>query len=95
MRGLDGAVCSNISATPAAFNLKGGVYLLDVIATWNSTGTVTLARLGPDGSTYLTAATAISANGNSGAIALPPGTYQLIIATATAVYASLTRIPGE
>lgn len=94
MRALDGVHFSNISATPAAFNLRGGVYALDVIATWGG-GSVTLSRLGPDGSTYLTAATALTANGTSGGVALPPGTYELIIATATAVYASLTRIPGE
>lgn len=88
-----GTAWSNISATPPDFSLMGGVYALDAIGTgW---GTVTLTRQGPDGSTYITAATALSANGTSGAISLPPGIYRLVIATTTAVYATLTRIPGE
>lgn len=94
MRAGEGKIVSNISVTPAAFPLKGGVYCLDAIAAWGG-GSLTLTRLGPDGTTYLTAATAITADGSSGAIALPPGTYKFTIATATAVYASLTRIPGE
>ena len=48
---------SNISATTAAFELRGGVYTIDALFT--GAGSVTLQRLGPDGSTYLTAATAI------------------------------------
>lgn len=87
------AIASNVDVTPADFSILGGVYALDVIGA--GFGTVTLTRLGPDGSTYITAATAIVANGTSGAIALPPGTYRLVIATTTAVYATLTRIPGE
>lgn len=94
MRGTESFKAANIAVTPAAFVLQGGVYCLDAIATWGG-GSLTLTRLGPDGSTYMTAATALTADGSSGAIALPPGTYKFTIATATAVYASLTRIPGE
>lgn len=83
----------NLSATPADFSLMGGVYALDVIGT--GFGTVTLQRKGPDDSTFINAATAISANGTSGAISLPPGLYRLTIATTTGVYATLTRIPGD
>src|SRR5262245_35114300 len=93
--GVGGVGFQNISATPAAFQLMGGAYVIDVIATWNSTGTVTLQRLGPDGNTYITAATALSADGTSGSIALPAGTYRLAIATATAVFAAVLPIPGE
>ncbi len=87
-------VANNVGATPADFSIMGGVYVLDTIAT--GSGSLTLARKGPDDSTYITAATAITAtSGNSGAIALPPGVYRLVIATFTAVYATLTRIPGD
>lgn len=93
MRAQERFAWANIDATPSDFTIMGGVYALDVIGT--GFGTVTLARQGPDGSTYLTAATALSANGTSGAISLPLGIYRLVIATTTAVYATLTRIPGE
>jgi hypothetical protein len=94
MRSPEAVLFSNISATPAAFLLEGGAYVLDVVATWGG-GSVTLNRLGPDGSTYLAAVTALTATGTSGAVALPKGRYQLAIATATAVYASVVRVPGE
>jgi hypothetical protein len=94
MRAPEGYSAQNIAATTATFPLKGGCFCLDAVATWGG-GSLTLQRLGPDATTYLTAATALTANGTSGAIALPPGTYRLAIATATAVYASLARIPGE
>ena len=68
---------SNISATTAAFNLWGGKYAVDVVG--STFGTVTLQRLGPDGSTYLTALTAFSANGTANAD-LPSGQYKLALA---------------
>jgi hypothetical protein len=82
---------SNISATPATFALRGGLYALTVMATWNSTGTVTLQRSAPDASTYVTALTAFSANGYATA-QLPSGKYQLTVATATAIYADIVAI---
>ncbi len=90
----DGVNFQNISATPAVFPLDGGCYAIDVIATWNS-GSVTLQRQGPDGATYLTATTALSADGTSGAVALPKGIYRLLVTTATAVFVSVLPIPGE
>ena len=68
---------SNINATTAVFNLDGGKYCVDVIA--STFGTVTLQRLGPDGSTYLTALTAFAANGTANAD-LPPGQYKVALA---------------
>jgi len=94
MRGYESFAWSNISATPSQFSILGGTYALDAVATW-STGSVKLQRVGPDGSTLIDAATSMTANGTSGALSLTPGKYQLTITTATAVYASLTRIPGE
>ncbi len=60
------------------FTLKlGGKYAVAVIA--STYGTVTLEALGPDGSTYLTALTAFSANGISN-VDLAPGSYKLALA---------------
>jgi hypothetical protein len=80
---------SNISATPAAFTLSGGLYGLTVMGT--GFGTVTLQRLAPDASTYITVLTAFAANGYA-SVYLPSGTYQLAISSATAVYADLVSI---
>lgn len=68
---------SNISSTTAAFSLSGGKYQLAVIG--STFGTVTLQVLGPDGTTYLTAATAFAANG-AVAVDLAAGTYKLALA---------------
>jgi|HubBroStandDraft_2_1064218.scaffolds.fasta_scaffold268732_2 hypothetical protein len=68
---------SNISATTASFPLKGGKYMLACIA--STYGTVTLQALGPDGSTYLTAATAFSVNGTETAD-LAQGQYRFAVA---------------
>lgn len=79
----------------AAVKVTGGAYAFDVTATFGG-GTVTLQRLGPDGSTYLTADSAGAVTSAVGVVlALPPGDYRINSATATAVYASLTRVPGE
>jgi hypothetical protein len=75
---------SNISATPASFVLRGGNYGVTAKATWGG-GSVTLQRLSPDGSTYVTAMTAFSADGYGNAN-LPGGAYRLLVATATAIY---------
>jgi hypothetical protein len=90
MNGSDGKIFSNIATTTAAFPLMGGTYGVSVMAaTW---GVVTLQTLGPDASTWLTAATAFSGNGVK-VQALPPGQYRFAVATATAVYAAISGIP--
>ena len=68
---------TNISATTAAFELRGGEYTVDVIG--STFGTVTLQRLGPDGTTWLTAMTAFAATGSATAD-LPDGSYRLALA---------------
>jgi hypothetical protein len=73
----DSQAFSNIGATTAAFHLLGGRYNIDVIG--STFGTVTLQRLGPDGSTYLTALTAFAANGLA-VVDLPEGTYKVALA---------------
>ena len=93
MRGQEGKLFSDISADTDEFQLQGGAYVIDAVATWGG-GTVTLQRKGPDGA-FMTAATAFTANGTSGGLVLPPGTYKFDVVTATAVYVGLVRVPGE
>lgn len=91
----DGQFWPNISATPANFSLLGGRYQLAAVATFGG-GSVTLNQIGPDGSTLIPCSTGTTLIANGGGIVdLPPGQYQLTIATATAVYATLVRIPGD
>ena len=95
MRALDGFSYSSLGvANSDEFVLAGGAYAMDAIATWNA-GSLTLQRLGPDGNTFINAATALSADGTTGSIALPPGTYRIAASAATGIWASVTRIPGE
>lgn len=95
MRASESFAYSSLTATSSdSFELKGGAYAMDAIATWNS-GSITLQRRGPDGATFITAATALSADGTSGSIALPPGIYRFLVASATGLWASITRIPAE
>jgi hypothetical protein len=95
MRAKDSYTASNIAATTAAFQLQGGLYAIDTVATFGG-GSVKLQKLAGDGSTYLSvsSATDFTAAGFA-SVNLPPGQYRLTIATATAVYAELSRIPGE
>ena len=94
MRAVDQVKVENASATGAATNLRGGKYLFAAVATFNG-GTVGVEMLMPDGSTW-TAISALSITAAGVATAdLPPGQYRISIATATAVYAALTRVPGE
>jgi hypothetical protein len=95
MRAVDAQSFTNIAASTAAFQLKGGKYGADVVATFGG-GSCKLQRLGPDSSTYnsVSSATDFAANGYA-TVDLPAGTYRFTIATATAVYAQVVRIPGE
>jgi len=95
MRPVDGQVFSNIAATTAAFLLDGGLYGIDVVATFGG-GSVKLQKLCADGSTYasVSAATDFTAAGYQ-SVNLPPGKYRFTIATASAVYASIARIPTD
>jgi len=95
MRAHDAQLFTNIAANTANFELKGGKYGVAAVATWGG-GSAKLQMLGPDGSTFLSVATAtdFTANGYA-AIDLPPGIYRFTIATATAIYAAVVRTPGE
>lgn len=74
----------NISATPASFTLRGGNYGLTCHATFGG-GNIALQRLATDNVTFVTAITALTADGYASAN-LPSGTYRLAITTATAVF---------
>lgn len=82
---------SNISATTAAFTVEGGIYSLDVTATFGG-GNVQLQMLAVDGSTWINVGTSVTAAGQQSPLYLPPGQFRLSITTATAVYASLARV---
>jgi len=83
---------SNQGAGTYPFTLKiGGLYQFAVVATFGG-GSVKIENLGPDGSTWLSVSSAIVANGGE-TDNLPPGAYRFNVATATAVYARVARIP--
>jgi len=88
----EGKSFSNIAATTAAFSLTGGKYGASVVGT--GFGTVKLQTLLADGSTWqsVSSGTDFAANGYN-TVDLPPGQYRFTIATATAVYAAVTRVP--
>jgi hypothetical protein len=94
--GTDAYLASNVSATTAAFPLKGGRYVMNVTATFGG-GTVKLEMLAGDGASWVTPMN-IAGNANSftaagsQALDLPAGQYRVNVATATAVYAVIARV---
>jgi len=85
-------VYSNVAAgTIGPFTLRGGSYWIEFNGT--GSGTVDLKRLGPNGSTYTARITQITATVGQQTISLPPGTYEWVVATFTANYLEITRIP--
>lgn len=78
------------SATVGPFNLNGGRYGVTAFATWGG-GSATLQKLAADGTTYVTCLTAFTANSYATAD-LPPGVYQVAIATATGVGVDIVAI---
>lgn len=82
------------AGTSAAFELKGGTYTFDFTGT--GAGTVDLKRLGPDGVTFIACGlTQITATTGSQTLNLSPGQYEVIIATFTANFVTIARVPGE
>lgn len=84
------------NAVPATvtFELKGGRYAIEYVGT--GTGTVDVKGLGPDNSTFIpVGVTQITATTGYQIVELPPGQYEAIIATFTANYLTITRIPSE
>jgi hypothetical protein len=82
---------SNIGATTAAFALKGGKYA--IVASATGAGTMGLQMLGPDGVTFIAVHTAFAAVTGFATADLPLGQYKFVIATFTAVFASISSVP--
>lgn len=83
---------SNISASTAAFALLGGKYAIAASAT--GTGTMGLQMLAADGVTFIAVHTAFATVTGFVVVDLPPGQYKFALATFTAVYASIARVPS-
>jgi hypothetical protein len=82
------------NGTSAQFELRGGRYAFVFDGT--GTGTVDLKILGPDGATFQPCGlTQIVATTGYQVVELPPGQYEVIIATFTANYVVIARIPAE
>lgn len=94
MRAPEAVHFTDVDATPAQFNLYGGVYVLGAVATWGG-GNVVLEMLMPDGVSLAPTHTALTDDNITGPLYLPPGTYQLTITTVTDVTASITRVPFD
>jgi hypothetical protein len=91
----DAQLFSNISATTAAFPLKGGTaYGVTCQGNFGG-GLVKLQVQAADGSTYLSVASATDFTSNGYAsVSLPPGLYRWTVAGgATAIYCAVARIP--
>lgn len=100
MRAVDSFTNTFAAAgTGPTWNVTGGRYSLGAhSASWGG-GSLNLAQLLPDGSTYFTLT---PLNGDSALAAdgivyydLPPATVHLVLATTTAAQCSLTRVPLE
>ena len=81
---------ANISATPAAFQLAGGLYGVTVAGTVGG-GSVTLQRLSGDATTYVTVLATIQQPGYA-TVSLPSGTYRADIDGAEAMYVEIVSI---
>lgn len=88
----DARTFSNIGATTAAFELKGGKYAIASTAT--GAGTMGLQMVGPDGVTLVPVHAVFATTNGYAVVDLPPGQYKYFIATFTAVYAAICRVPS-
>jgi hypothetical protein len=95
MRATDGYQLSNVgTGTYGPFYLNGGVYAWTTKST--GSGTIDLKIQAFDGSTYIAVATQVTATtGFQTSMYLPPGQYEIVIATFTANYIAVTRVPLE
>lgn len=106
MRAQESFSGSNVAAgTYGPYPVTGGKYRFSIVCT--GTPSATVEQLMPDGSTYValfgrpntaTPGTFIGALVTSGSfidVDIPPGTVEVVIATSTANYFSLSRLPLE
>lgn len=87
---------SNAAAgTSAAFEVKGGIYQLALVAT--GAGTATVQTLGGDGTTWVPvqATTAALTAAGTQNYTVPPGQYRLVTTGFTGVTAVFARVPVE
>lgn len=82
---------SNVSTSQTFVAKIGGRFSFDVIATWGG-GSVDIQKLAQDGSTYVTVLPATFGSNTVQLLDLAPGSYKVVITTATAVYACLSRV---
>lgn len=95
MRSTLGKFLSNSAPGSFPFKLDGGRYQMAAAGTFGG-GNTKLQQLMPDGATFVDVpSSTISAAGVSGIFDLPPGQYQIVITTSTAMYVSLVRIPYD
>jgi hypothetical protein len=83
-------VFKNIGASTAAFALRGGRYA--IAANASGAGSMGLQMQGEDGTTFIPVHTAFATVAGFATVDLPPGTYKFVLATFTAVFASICRI---
>jgi hypothetical protein len=89
---VDAKSFSNISATTAAFTLKGGYYVVAAIFAGTS---IELQALGPDQQTFLSLPTParLMASGMISAAYLPPGQYRFTLTGVTGADCSVAGVP--
>lgn len=96
--GQESFIFKNIAADTPAFSAEGGRYVLAVSATFGG-GNVQLQMLAADGTTWVApkdiggSANNLTAAGSQ-TIDIPPGSYRVHVVTATAVYATVARVPA-
>lgn len=81
------------SGTSPTKVLHGGLYEFAAVSSSWGSGSAVLNQLGPDGTTFLSIATPLTANGGA-MYYLPPGQYQIVASGAT-VSAHVVRVPIE
>jgi len=93
MRAIDGYQLANKAAGTYTFELKGGMYAWATSST--GSGTIDLKMLDAAGTAHAVATQITATAGFQTGIYLPPGQYEIVIATFTANYVVLTRVPLE
>ncbi|MBP6748425.1 MAG: hypothetical protein KA144_02195 [Xanthomonadaceae bacterium] len=83
---------TNEAVDSGSFLWPGGKGVFSVVATFGG-GSVGLEYLGPDGATWIAPTGGLLIANGGIVFELPPGQIRATVDTATAVYATATRIP--
>ena len=95
MRATDGKIVTGLgTGASATFSLSGGRYQFAVPTATFGGGNVVVQMLGADAATWLPVTTALTAAGLN-VFEAPMGSFRFFSVTATAITASVSRIPGE